>query len=216
MPGKKERERELARRRYERRAARMAAAQAKKRRRLQVIAVVMVVLLLFAGAAYGITKWVGGNDNDTLATPPVPTANPAAPPTPLPLADRPAALRHKPDVEIPKGKAPTKLVTKDLVVGKGAAAGPGDQLVVNYVGKVFASGKEFDASWKTGQPLPFTLGTGQVIPGWDQGVAGMKVGGRRMLVIPPSLGYGATPSGKIPANSTLVFVVDLLGDTPAQ
>src|SRR6185436_2024994 len=105
---------------------------------------------------------------------------------------------------------PTKLVTKDLIVGKGRPVQAGDQLVVNYVGQIYATGKQFDASWDHGDTFPFTIGQGGVIPGWDQGIVGMKVGGRRELIIPPNLGYGAAGSGAtIPPNSTLVFVVDL-------
>jgi peptidylprolyl isomerase len=88
----------------------------------------------------------------------------------------------------------------------------GSNLTVNYVGVLYKGGKEFDSSWKTGQPLaPFVLGQGSVIPGWDQGLVGMKVGGRRELIIPSSLAYGPRGSGGIPPNSPLVFVVDLLG-----
>ena len=124
-------------------------------------------------------------------------------------------LSAKPEIPKPTGKEPTKLVSKDIVVGKGAAAKAGDQLVVHYVGVLFEDGEQFDASWDGGQPFPFTLGQGAVIPGWDQGVEGMKVGGRRMLTIPPDLAYGEAGQGSIPPNATLVFVVDLVNLTPA-
>ncbi len=117
----------------------------------------------------------------------------------------------KPRVKVPKGKAPKKLVIKDLKQGSGAEATDGHQVTVQYVGVSFKNGRQFDASWDRGQPFPFTLGAGQVIPGWDQGVKGMKVGGRRELIIPPDLAYGergAPPA--IGRNETLVFVVDLL------
>jgi FKBP-type peptidyl-prolyl cis-trans isomerase len=121
-------------------------------------------------------------------------------------------LATEPKVTPPTGVAPAKLVTKDLIVGTGKEAKSGDTVTVNYVGVLYKGGKEFDASWKRKEPFQFKLGEGQVIKGWDQGVAGMKVGGRRELIIPSSLGYGATGSPPaIPANAPLVFVVDLLG-----
>jgi peptidylprolyl isomerase len=121
-------------------------------------------------------------------------------------------LATEPKVTPPAGAAPTKLVTKDLIVGSGAEAKAGQSVTVNYVGVLFHGGKEFDASWKRKEPFTFTLGQGAVIKGWDQGVAGMKVGGRRELVIPGALAYGAKGSPpSIPANAPLVFVVDLLG-----
>ena len=121
-------------------------------------------------------------------------------------------LATEPKVTPPTGPAPTKLETKDLIVGTGPEAKPGQSVTVNYVGVLYTGGKEFDASWKRKEPFTFVLGKGQVIAGWDQGVAGMKVGGRRELIIPAPLGYGAKGSPpSIPPNSALVFVVDLLG-----
>jgi peptidylprolyl isomerase len=121
-------------------------------------------------------------------------------------------LATEPKVTPPSGPAPSKLVTKDLIVGTGAEAKSGDNVTVNYVGVLYKGGKEFDASWKRKEPFSFPLGKGQVIPGWDQGVAGMKVGGRRELIIPSALAYGANGSPPtIPPNAPLVFVVDLLG-----
>jgi peptidylprolyl isomerase len=117
----------------------------------------------------------------------------------------------KPVVEVPSGPPPTTLETKDIVTGDGPAAQAGDQLTVQYVGVDYQTGKEFDTSWGKPQPFKFQLGGGQVIPGWDQGVAGMKVGGRRELIIPPNLAYGA--QGQPPAigpNATLIFVIDLV------
>jgi FKBP-type peptidyl-prolyl cis-trans isomerase len=121
-------------------------------------------------------------------------------------------LATEPKVTPPSGSAPTKLVSKDLVTGTGKEAKAGDTVTVNYVGVLYKGGKEFDASWKRKEPFQFKLGEGQVIKGWDQGVAGMKVGGRRELIIPSELAYGKTGSPpSIPANAPLVFVVDLLG-----
>jgi peptidylprolyl isomerase len=117
----------------------------------------------------------------------------------------------KPTVKVPDGPPPTQLKVQDLVVGKGAEAKPGQTVTVQYVGVAYSDKKQFDASWDTGQPFPFSLGAGKVIKGWDQGVAGMHVGGRRQLIIPPDLAYG--PEGYPPVikpNETLVFVVDLV------
>ena len=133
-------------------------------------------------------------------------STPAEPP-----ADTSAAARKKPKVPKPTGEPPKDLVVKDLVKGKGATATAGSQLTVNYVGVSHSNGKEFDSSFDSGQPFDFELGASMVIPGWDEGLEGMKVGGRRMLTIPPDKAYGA--QGSPPAigpNETLVFVIDLL------
>jgi peptidylprolyl isomerase len=119
-------------------------------------------------------------------------------------------LTTKPEIPRPTGDPPADLVTEDVVVGDGRTARRGDRVTVHYVGVNFSTGEQFDASWDSGQPLTFPLGRGQVIPGWDRGVAGMRVGGRRKLVIPPQLAYGAQGyPPAIPPNETLVFVVDL-------
>jgi peptidylprolyl isomerase len=122
------------------------------------------------------------------------------------------AAATKPTVDIPAGtERPKALVKEDLVVGTGPAAQAGRQVQVQYVGVSLLNGRQFDASWDRGEPFAFELGAGEVIPGWDQGVAGMKVGGRRRLIIPPDLAYGA--QGSPPAigpNEPLVFVIDLL------
>ena len=118
----------------------------------------------------------------------------------------------KRDVGPIEGGPPAELVVEDITVGDGAEAKPGQQVSVHYVGVAFSSGKEFDASYNRGEAFDFPLGGGQVIAGWDQGVAGMRVGGRRKLTIPPELGYGARGAGGvIRPNETLIFVVDLLG-----
>jgi len=121
------------------------------------------------------------------------------------------APKTKPKVTVPEGAPPRELEIKDLEEGSGAEAKSGDQVTVQYVGVNYRNGKEFDASWNRGEPFPFTLGGSEVIPGWEQGVEGMKVGGRRELIIPPDLAYGETGSPPlIPPNETLVFVIDLL------
>ena len=113
-------------------------------------------------------------------------------------------------VTIPKGPPPKKLVIEDLKQGKGPAAKNGDKVTVHYVGVVYATKEQFDANWEN-EPFSFNLGAQEVIPGWDKGIPGMKVGGKRKLIIPPSLAYGSEgvyPS--IPPSSTLIFVVELL------
>jgi peptidylprolyl isomerase len=122
-----------------------------------------------------------------------------------------AANKTKPTVTVPKGAPPKKLVTKEIEEGSGEEAKSGDEVTVQYVGVDYKNGKEFDSSWSRSEPFTFTLGAGQVIPGWEQGVEGMKVGGRRELIIPPELAYGK--AGSPPAigpNETLIFVIDLL------
>jgi len=121
-------------------------------------------------------------------------------------------MPDKPDVTIPDGPPPTELVVEDITVGDGAEATAGQNVDVHYVGVAWSTGQQFDASWDRGDTFGFGLGRGQVIQGWDDGVAGMKVGGRRRITIPPALGYGARGAGGvIGPNETLVFVVDLLG-----
>ncbi len=122
------------------------------------------------------------------------------------------ASTDKPDVNVPGGPPPAELTIEDLTVGDGAEATSGTQVEVHYVGVSWSSGKQFDASWDRRSTFSFGLGEGQVIAGWDRGVAGMKEGGRRRLTIPPDLGYGSRGAGgAIGPNETLVFVVDLIG-----
>jgi peptidylprolyl isomerase len=176
-----------------------------------------LLLVVFAVAA------CGGEDDrsdETAATPAAeaPAETPAEPATesPAPAAEGESgvkvtgSLKEKPTIEVPGGEPPAQLVIEDIKEGTGEEAKPGQTVNVQYVGALFKDGSQFDASWDRGEPLSFPLGQGAVIPGWDQGVAGMKVGGRRVLTIPPDLAYG--PNGAPPAigpNETLVFVVDL-------
>ena len=118
---------------------------------------------------------------------------------------------QRPEIDPIDGPAPTDLVVEDITPGTGEEAAPGRNVQVHYVGVAHSTGEEFDASWNRGAPFDFPLGAGRVIQGWDQGVAGMKVGGRRKLVIPPHLGYGDRGAGRsIKPGETLIFVVDLI------
>jgi peptidylprolyl isomerase len=119
---------------------------------------------------------------------------------------------ERPTIEKPEGDIPFELAIDDLVVGEGEEAVAGKKVTVHYVGVAFRSGDEFDASWNRGDPFQFKLGKGQVIAGWDAGVAGMRVGGRRRLTIPSAMAYGARGAGNgvIAPHEPLVFVVDLL------
>ena len=120
-------------------------------------------------------------------------------------------MATKPTVDIPAGAPPAELVREDLEVGTGAEATPGKTVEVHYVGVAWSTKKQFDASWDRNETFDFPLGKGRVIRGWDEGVAGMKVGGRRRLTIPPAMGYGARGAGgAIGPNETLVFIVDLI------
>jgi peptidylprolyl isomerase len=118
----------------------------------------------------------------------------------------------KPEIDFPGDTPPSDLVVEDLKEGDGPEAKSGDTISAHYVGVAHSSGEEFDASWNRGAPLDFQLGVGQVIPGWDRGIVGMRVGGRRRLVIPPQLAYGDRGAGAaVKPGETLIFVVDLVG-----
>jgi peptidylprolyl isomerase len=149
----------------------------------------------------------GSDDSSTGST----EASEATATAEAPAKGEPAAQKTKPKVAVPKGAPPQELEVEDLEEGSGGEAKSGDKVTVQYVGVNYKSGKEFDASWNGAGPFSFTLGAGEVIPGWDQGVEGMKVGGRRELIVPPELGYGESGyPPAIPPSETLVFVVDLL------
>jgi peptidylprolyl isomerase len=179
-------------------------------------AVALLAALVIAGCGSGGSSTITvGNENtadnslikageSTTSTTPSTTATVKTPTS--------GPLSKEPTVTPPSGPAPAKLETKELIAGTGAEAKSGDTVTVNYVGILYKGGKEFDASWKRKETFSFALGKGQVIPGWDQGIVGMKVGGRRELIIPSALAYGSKGSPPtIPANAPLVFVVDLLG-----
>jgi peptidylprolyl isomerase len=159
-----------------------------------------------------VSQTTGGGSGATPTT--APAASPLHATLPIPAADlSPAGTAGQaPTVTVPSSAPPTSLESADLIVGTGKEATPGSQVTVQYVLATYSAGKVIQSSW-TSQPFTFTLGEGQVIPGWDKGVVGMHVGGRRELIIPPSLGYGANPpqgAEGIAANDTLVFVIDLL------
>ena len=172
-----------------------------------------LLALLLAAAAFA--AGCGGSDDfkssssdssssASSQTPPKDNSDPGDP-----NAKPDPALKKKPKVKIPDGAPPAQLQVRDIIKGKGPEAVLGSQMKVQYVGVAFSTRKEFDSSWKTGKPFDVQLGAGGVIPGWDQGLIGIREGGRRELIIPPDLAYG--PQGqppKIKPNETLVFVID--------
>jgi peptidylprolyl isomerase len=171
----------------------------------------LLALLAIAGCGSSSTSSPStitvGNESSTL--PPEETSTTASSAIKTPTS---GPLSKEPTITPPTGAPPTKLVTKEIVTGSGPVAEKGASVTVNYVGALYKTGKVFDASWNRNEPFNFTLGAGNVIKGWEQGVVGMRVGGRRELIIPPELAYGKQGSGTtIPPNETLVFVVDLLG-----
>jgi peptidylprolyl isomerase len=168
--------------------------------------------LLIAGCGSGGSSTITvGNENSADEALANATATTTSTSTAAAKTPTSGPLSKEPAVPHASGPAPSKLVTKEIITGTGAEAKTGDTVTVNYVGALYDTGKVFDASWNRKEPFQFTLGKGEVIPGWEQGVTGMKVGGRRELIIPASLGYGAKGSPpKIPPNSPLIFVVDLL------
>ena len=153
----------------------------------------------------------GGGDNPTVATAAATSSTSRPATTAGPTTPQGAASVSKPEVVIPDGPPPTALQLDDVTVGAGPEAVAGKTLKVHYVGVSYSTKKQFDASWDRGSPFSFQLGAGRVIKGWDEGMQGMKVGGRRRLTIPPDKGYGARGAPPdIAPNETLVFVVDLL------
>ncbi|MFE9955785.1 FKBP-type peptidyl-prolyl cis-trans isomerase [Micromonospora sp. NPDC005299] len=186
------------------------AAEARRRRQSMLGAAAGVIAV---AALIGGIVWLNNGDDDKAASPTA-SASATAPaePTAAPEQQFPAdldpALKTKPTVEAGKGEL-TKLAVTTLVKGKGPAVKAGQQITTNYVGVFYKDGKEFDASWNSGQPATFPIGVGQVIPGWDQGLVGVPVGSRVQLDIPAELAYGKDASGGRPAGP-LRFVVDVL------
>jgi peptidylprolyl isomerase len=172
-------------------------------------------LTLLALAALALLAAGCGDDKEKeAAATPEATATETATPEPTAAAEDLKDTKVKPVIAKPSGDPPAELEIDDIVKGKGKTAKEGATVAVQYVGVSFSTGEEFDASWDRGEPFSFGLGGGQVIAGWDEGVAGMKVGGRRKLTIPPDKGYGAAGAPpSIAPNETLIFVVDLLDVT---
>jgi peptidylprolyl isomerase len=183
-----------------------------KRKTLPLIVAVLALAAALAGCGSSTAPGIvlapsNGATADTTAAASLTTttSTSSAPATPLP-----SALKTEPTFSPPKGAPPKQLVVKDLIKGTGpAVTSPSQTVTVAYVGKVYKTGKVFDASWDHPGKAPLTDPLSSVIPGWQKGLIGMRVGGRRELIIPPSLGYKNQAQAKIPANSTLVFVVDL-------
>jgi peptidylprolyl isomerase len=188
--------------------------RARPRLGLTLVALGAGALIAGCGSSGGSSTITVGAENkadESLASSSAPTSSTSTSTTAASKTPASGPLSKEPHVIPPGGAAPTKLVTKEIITGTGAEAKVGNAVSVNYVGALYHGGKVFDASWKRNEPFPFTLGKGQVIPGWEQGVPGMKVGGRRELIIPAALAYGAKGSPPaIPPNEPLVFVIDLL------
>jgi peptidylprolyl isomerase len=173
--------------------------------------VMLTLALLLAAAIAGC----GGDSTSEAEQTPTPDSAaapaPAAPNVDAIVAGVGKNTKKKPKIVRPEGDPPTKLVVKDIVKGAGRKAKAGDMLTMQYVGVSWSNGQQFDASWDRGEPFQFQLGAGMVIPGWDQAMVGMRKGGRRLLIIPPDLGYGdAGAGGTIGPNETLIFAVDLV------
>jgi peptidylprolyl isomerase len=182
--------------------------------RTKLITLSLAVVLSAGVAACGEDDEPAGSGTGSQET-----ATPTPTPTPTAAAAGIEAIvqgigkdtKAKPEVPPPQGDPPPELVIRDIVPGKGAKAKAGDELTMQYVGISWSNGQQFDASWDRGaEPFAFQLGAGMVIPGWDQGLVGLRKGGRRLLIIPPEMGYGpnGTPDGTIAPNETLIFVVD--------
>jgi len=209
----RQRERELARRRYERRRLREQQMRVRRRRRNTIIGATTGTLVVIAGLVFLFLHLFGGSDKSksvkAQATPSASASTPAAPPTKCaPISPNPPA-KGQPTIPPVVGKPPAGLQVKDVKVGNGAVAKKGSSLSVSYIGVSCSTGKVFDATYKDGgQPFTVTpLGSASVIAGWNQGLIGVRAGGIRELVIPPSLGYGAGGSGPIGPNETLIFLV---------
>ena len=177
----------------------------------------LCLFLLTAALALSGLAACGGDDGGESSSPPPSTKQTQTKEEPSPAALREALkdTSTKPVLPKPTGSPPRRLVTEDVVKGKGPPAEPGDTVTVNYLGLAFSTGEDFDNSWDRGQPIKVRLGAGQVIKGWDKGLVGMREGGRRILTIPPELAYGR--QGYPPAiapNETLVFVIDMVKITP--
>jgi peptidylprolyl isomerase len=186
-------------------------------------------LAVCAALAAGLIAGCGSSNNSDLAHVQLPpsasqtltysatsTSTTSTSTTPAITTPKTGPLSTEPKITVPKSHAPKTLVKTDLITGTGATVASGDTITVNYVGALYSNGKVFDASWTSKTPFATQIGVAAVIPGWDQGLIGMRVGGRRELIIPPALAYKNQAQGTIPANSTLIFIIDLLHVTPAS
>jgi len=191
--------------------------QAKRRNNTRRAVIVGIVAVLVIGTGALLFSGKSSPTTTTTAAAAATTTSPSTPPGTFTAISNPSPAGKfgtAPTVVVPTTAPPTSLQVSDLITGKGTVAKSGDTLEVQYVLATYSTHKVIQSSW-TAQPFSFKLGAGQVIPGWDQGMVGMHVGGRRELIIPPALGYGASsPGAGIAKNDTLVFVVDLLKVTP--
>jgi peptidylprolyl isomerase len=179
----------------------------------RIAALVLTASVAVVAAACGSSTPSATSGSSTTAPTTTSASGPAPSFQPVSMPTAAGTFGTKPPtVTVPTGAPPTVLESSDLIVGSGPAAKAGDTVEVQYVLVDYSTEKEIQSSWDTGQPFTFILGEGQVIKGWDEGVVGMKVGGRRELVIPPSLAYGSNPppNSGIESNATLIFIVDML------
>jgi peptidylprolyl isomerase len=214
--GTSKRERQKAGHHARLNAERNAWTRYRRRRRLTMSGLLVVFVVAVVGLFVLLSRSGGSTTTATAST--TTTSTTTAPlesalgkPC-VALAD--ALPSGAPEVPVPVGAPPTTLTTEDLVVGSGTPAALGDTITVNYVGVSCSTGKIFDSSWTRGKEATFPLEEGGLIEGWVQGIPGMQPGGRRLLVIPPDLGYGSTGNSTIAPDETLVFVVDLVSATP--
>jgi peptidylprolyl isomerase len=194
------------------------AAMARYRRRRRIATAVLAVVGVVAVAGLFVVLSRSGDStaaSTTSSTASTTTTAPLESALGKPCVPLTGALpAGAPDVPVPVGDPPTELVVEDLVVGSGTPVVLGDDVTVNYIGVSCSTGEIFDSSWEGGQPATFPLVEGGLIEGWVEGLPGMMPGGRRLLVIPPALGYGSTGNSSIAPDETLVFVVDLVSTTP--
>ena len=162
-----------------------------------------------AASSLGLAACSSSSSSSATTTPSPPTTAPIVIGT-ISAPSAAGTIGTQPTIIVPTGTPPTQLESKDLIVGTGPAVKAGDKATVQYVGVAYSTKQIFDSSWRNNQPFPFTLGNGSVIPGWDVGVVGMQVGGRRELIIPPALAYKGQSGPGFAANDTLIFIVDLV------
>lgn len=216
--GTSKRERQKAGHRARVTVERAAMARYQRRRRITTAVLAVVGVVALAGIVVLLSR---SGDSTTAAATSTTTSSSTTSTTLESALGKPCVAladplpTGAPDVPVPVGDPPTDLVSEDLVVGSGTPVALGDEITVNYIGVSCSTGKIFDSSYSRGQPATFTLDEGSLIEGWTTGLPGMLPGGRRLLVIPPSLGYGSVGQGTIAPDETLVFVVDVVSAGPA-